>query len=85
MVKEEEKRVMWPYDIYVKAVLDAKSRERERARLVSEARRCSQNRRPASRRWRWRIEPGMEEAFRDLQRWLLAGQRDAEIQRDDSP
>ncbi|HJX61409.1 MAG TPA: hypothetical protein VJ578_02460 [Dehalococcoidia bacterium] len=40
---------------------------------------------PANRRWRWRIEPGMEEAFRDLLGWFLPSQRDAEIQRDDSP
>jgi hypothetical protein len=72
-------------DQYVKVVLDARARERERARIVSEAKRCSQRQRPARHPWRWRIEPGMEEAFRDLQRWLLAGQRDAEVQRDDSP
>jgi len=72
-----------PYD--VETVLDAESRDKDRARLISEARRCPQNRRTASRRWSWRIEPGMEEAFRDLQRWFLPGHREAEILRDDSP
>jgi hypothetical protein len=71
-------------DEYVKVVLDDRARERERARLVSEAKRCAQNRRPAGRRWRWRVEPGMEEAFRDLLDWFLPSQRDAEIHRDDS-
>ena len=72
-------------DEYVKVVLDARARERERARIVSEAKRCSQRQRPANRPWRWCIEPGMEEAFRDLLGWFLPSQRDAEVQRDDSP
>lgn len=33
-----------------------------------------------SRVWRWRIEPGMEEAFRDLLGWLLSSQRNAEME-----
>jgi hypothetical protein len=30
--------------------------------------------------WRWRIEPGMEEAFQDLLGWLLSSQRNAEME-----
>jgi hypothetical protein len=32
------------------------------------------------RAWRWRVEPGMENAFQDLLGWMLSGQRDAEIE-----
>jgi len=33
-----------------------------------------------TRTWRWKVEPGMEDAFHDLQGWLLSSQRDAEIE-----
>ena len=33
-----------------------------------------------TRSWHWKVEPGMEDAFHDLQAWLLSGQRDAEIE-----
>jgi len=32
------------------------------------------------RAWRWRVEPGMEDAFQDLLGWMLPGQRGAEIE-----
>ena len=32
------------------------------------------------RAWRWRVEPGMENAFQDLLGWMLPGQRGAEIE-----
>jgi len=31
--------------------------------------------------WRWRVEPGMEDAFEDLLGWLLSGQRDAIVEK----
>jgi hypothetical protein len=33
-----------------------------------------------TRIWRWKVEPGMEEAFDDLLGWLLSGQRSAAIE-----
>jgi hypothetical protein len=33
-----------------------------------------------NRTWRWRVEPGMEDAFQDLLGWLLSSQQDAEIE-----
>jgi hypothetical protein len=56
-----------------------KEKESERLRLVSEARQQAQ---PGGKRrgWRWRVEPGMEEAFEDLQSWLLPSQREATVE-----
>ena len=59
------------------------SAEAEQVRLVlkatleiSDARRRAGNGGDA-RGWRWRIEPEMEEAFEDLQGWLLPSQQEA--------
>ena len=30
--------------------------------------------------WRWKVEPGMEDAFDDLLGWLLSSQRDKQIE-----
>ena len=30
--------------------------------------------------WQWKVEPGMEDAFDDLQGWLLSSQRDTEVE-----
>jgi hypothetical protein len=56
-----------------------KEREAQELRLISEARRQA---RPGGngRTWRWRVEPGMEEAFEDLQSWLLPSQREAAVE-----
>jgi len=68
---------MWTEtDEFFEATLRMKGEEAERVRLVSELRRQARQGGKA-RDWRWRIEPGMEEAFRDLQGWLLSSQRDA--------
>ena len=37
------------------------------------------------RAWRWRVEPGMEEAFQDLLGWMLPSQRGAEVETASSP
>jgi len=37
------------------------------------------------RTWHWKVEPGMEDAFHDLQAWLLSSQRDAEIETANKP
>jgi hypothetical protein len=47
----------------------------ERLRLASDARRGAGEGKSAHG-WRWRIEPGMEEAFEDLQGWLLSSQQE---------
>jgi hypothetical protein len=33
-----------------------------------------------TRIWRWKVEPGMEGAFEDLQGWLLSSQRDTAVE-----
>jgi len=33
-----------------------------------------------SRVWRWKVEPGMEDAFDDLLGWMLSSQRDTETE-----
>lgn len=49
-----------------------------RARLASQMPRPLHQRRE-ERRWHWRIEPGMEEAFEDLLGWMLSSQRETGI------
>ena len=67
---------MWITDSLVEANLRTKREEAERLRLVSEARRQVRQD-GTSRAWRWNVEPGMEEAFRNLLGWLLSSQREA--------
>lgn len=53
-----------------------------------EARRChlaeqaaqSRNGENKKRPWRWRVEPGMEQAFGSLLGWLLSSQRQAKVE-----
>jgi hypothetical protein len=70
---------MWTTDYFIRATMMMKEKEPQRFRLVSEARRQA---RPGGngRVWRWRVEPGMEEAFEDLQSWLLPSQREATVE-----
>lgn len=63
---------MWVIDYFVRANQMIREQETERLRLVSNARRQAGN----GRAWRWRVEPGMEEAFEHLQDWLLPSHRD---------
>ena len=37
------------------------------------------------RAWRWRVEPGMEDAFQDLLGWMLPSQQHAEVETAGSP
>jgi hypothetical protein len=66
---------MWVTDYFTRATLMMKEEEAERLRLVSDARRQAGEGKSA-RGWRWRIEPGMEEAFEHLQGWFLSSQRE---------
>jgi hypothetical protein len=68
--------IMWVIDYFTKATLMMKEEEAERLRLLSELPRQA---RPVGngRAWRWRIEPGMGEAFRDLLGWFLPSQQEA--------
>jgi len=67
---------MWAIDYFVRATLMMKEEEAERLRLLSELpRRARQG--GNARAWRWRIEPGMGEAFRDLLGWFLPSQQGA--------
>ena len=70
---------MWVTDYYAEATMMMKKEEAARLRLVSEARRPRgvDGSAPA---WSWRIEPGMEGAFEDLQRWFLPSQRGAAVE-----
>jgi len=70
---------MWVMEEFAKATVSTREREAEQARLVSEARRqAQQGGTPHS--WRWRVEPGMDGAFRNLLGWLLSSQRDASVE-----
>ena len=66
---------MWATDYFIRATLMMKEEETERLRLASDARRGAGEGKSA-RGWRWRTEPGMEEAFEDLQGWLLSSQQE---------
>jgi hypothetical protein len=85
--EQETKRgreIMLPTEEQAKATMHMKAEERRRAHLISEAREQAQHSRNG-RAWHWRIEPGMEDAFQDLQGWLLSSQRDAEMETANSP
>jgi hypothetical protein len=85
--EEETKRGrdnMFLTEEYVKATMHMKEEETRRAHLISEAREQAQQNRNG-RAWHWRVEPGMEDAFQDLQGWLLSSQRDAEMETANSP
>ncbi len=67
---------MFVTDEFVTATLRMRDEEAKRILIASEARRqVGQD--GHGRTWRWRIEPGMEEAFRDLLGWLLSSQQGA--------
>ena len=70
---------MWMTDALVEANLRTKREEADRLRLVSDARRQVRQDGTA-RAWRWRVEPGMDGAFRSLLGWLLSSQRDAPVE-----
>ena len=67
---------MWVRDHFIREILAVQQQDTERYGLLAEIRRQEQRGEDGGA-WRWRIEPGMEEAFGDLQDWLLSSQRDA--------
>ena len=70
--------IMWVIDYFTKATLMMKEEEAERLRLLAELpRRARQG--GNARAWRWRIEPGMGEAFRHLLGWFLPSQQEAAV------
>jgi hypothetical protein len=71
--------IMWVIDYFVRATLMMKEEETQRLRLLSEVRGRAGEARSA-RGWRWRIEPGMGEAFRDLLGWFLPSQRETTVE-----
>lgn len=75
---------MWLTEECVKASGQTKEEEMQRDEVISEAGEQAQQNRNG-RAWRWRIEPGMEEAFQDLLGWQLSSQRDAEMETANSP
>jgi len=70
---------MWVIEESARVTMRTKEREAERARLVSEARRQAQQD-GTPRAWQWRVESGMDGAFRNLLGWLLSSQRDAPME-----
>ena len=70
---------MWVIEESARVTMRTKEREAERARLVSEARRQAQQD-GSQRSWQWRVESGMDGAFRNLLGWLLSSQRDAPVE-----
>jgi len=54
------------------AVIQERQREVERLSRQREARQYRKAAARSARSWVWRIEPGMEEAFRSLRAWLLS-------------
>jgi hypothetical protein len=70
--------IMWVVDYFAEATLKMKEEEAERLRLLAELpRRARQG--GNARAWRWRIEPGMGEAFRDLLGWFLPSEQEAAV------
>jgi hypothetical protein len=70
---------MWVIEESARVTMQSREREAERARLVSEARRQAQQD-GTHRAWQWRVESGMDGAFRNLLGWLLSSQRDAPVE-----
>ena len=71
------------------AVITAE-REREVERLSSVRQAQGSLKAAAKRRqaWTWRVEPGMEEAFKSLRSWLLSSLQEGEVEQsntDDGP
>ena len=66
---------MWVIEESARVTMRTREREAQRARLVSAARRQAQQ-----DAWQWRVESGMDGAFRNLLGWLLSSQRDAPVQ-----
>ncbi len=65
-------------------------RERELERLSSVRQARGSPKAAAKRRqaWTWRVEPGMEEAFKSLPSWLLSSLQESEVEQpntDDGP
>ena len=70
---------MWVIEESARVNMRTREMEAERARLVSEARRQAQQD-GTQRAWQWRVESGMDGAFRNLLGWLLSSQRDAPVE-----
>ena len=70
---------MWVIEESARVTMRTREREAERARLVSEARRQAQQD-GTHHAWQWRVESGMDGAFRNLLGWLLSSQRDAPVE-----
>jgi len=70
---------MWVIEESARVTMRTKEMEAGRARLVSEARRQAQQD-GTHRAWQWRVESGMDGAFRNLLGWLLSSQRDAPVE-----
>lgn len=75
---------MWLTEECIKATEHMKEEEMQRDQVISETGKQAQQNRNG-RAWRWRIEPGMEDAFQDLLGWQLSSQRDAEMETANSP
>lgn len=78
------KDIMLPTEEQVKATMHTKEEKMQQAHVISEAGEQAQ-RNANGRAWHWHVEPGMEEAFEDLQGWMLSSQRDAEMETANSP
>ena len=64
-------------EAHVRATTLTEEEDMQRKPVVSETPvQAPQN----GRAWRWRVEPGMEEAFQDLLGWMLPGQQRAEVE-----
>jgi hypothetical protein len=62
---------MWVIEESARVTMRTKEKEAGRARLVSEARRQAQQD-GTHRAWQWRVESGMDGAFRNLLGWRTA-------------
>jgi hypothetical protein len=54
--------------------------ELERLSSVRQARGSLKAAAKRRRAWTWRVEPGMEEAFKSLRSWLLSSLQDSEVE-----
>jgi hypothetical protein len=73
------RNVMFGTKRHLRATTPTEEEERQRAPVISDSPAGAQEN-GNGRAWRWRVEPGMEDAFQDLLGWMLPGQRGAEVE-----
>ena len=77
--------IMFGIKRLLKATTPARQEEIQQPPPVISASTAGAQQNGTDRAWRWRVEPGMEDAFQDLLGWMLPSQRGAEVETASSP